>query len=73
MVGCSVLGCRNRSDCDINVAFYRLPKLMPEHESNILARKLTDDRRTLWIQRIQCNNVSFDKIRVCSEHFVSGE
>jgi len=71
-MACSVMGCRKRSDRDTNVAFYRLPKLMPEHDSNILAKKVTDDRRSLWIQRIK-SNLPLDRIRVCSEHFVSGK
>ena len=74
MVLCLIVGCGNKSGQDKGLYFARVPSIITNQGEE--ARKLSEERRLLWISAISRDNLT-DKIlennRVCAKHLVSGK
>ena len=71
---CAIVGCSNRIGRNKDKSFYRLPKIIT-HQGND-AKLYSEERRTVWLARISRADITKEKlknIRVCSDHFISGE
>ena len=71
---CDIVGCSNRIGRDKGKSFFRLPKIITHQGKE--ARSYSEGRRTMWLSRISRADLTEEKmtnIRVCSDHFVSGE
>ncbi|XP_033096591.1 uncharacterized protein LOC117100866 [Anneissia japonica] len=71
---CAIIGCSKRYGRDKLYRFYRLPSVVTregkEHE------ELTRKRQRKWLENISRSDIktsSYNNIRVCSDHFVSGQ
>ena len=74
MVICAMVGCGNRSDRDKEKRFFRLPTVI-DHQGE-LTLSISKQRQSLWLSRIKRQDLEpsrYRNVRVCSDHFVSGE
>ncbi len=73
MVICAIVGCGNRSDRD-KKRFFRLPTVITAQGE--VTSSISKQRQNLWLARIKRQDLEpsrYTNVRVCSEHFVSGE
>lgn len=76
VTSCSVYGCNNKKTGQtFNKAFHRFPpKGSTKVDANV--RKLLKKRRKAWLNALQRKDVldhQLNGMRVCSDHFISGE
>lgn len=76
---CCVVGCGNRSNREIK-GFYRLPHVPKRCDKTSLKADILNERRKQWLMNINREDLKYGDacyspgyIRVCSDHFVSGE
>ena len=70
---CAIVGYSNRSDCEKDRSYFRLPKLTQKQDDE--GRILFKRRRESWINAISKSdlNPSAHHTRACSDHFISGK
>ena len=74
MVLCAVVGCSNRSGRDKGVSFFSIPKVITCRSQRVL--ELSKNRRDGYLAAISREDITdrgIVNIRVCSQHFISGE
>ena len=74
MVICTMVGCGNRSGRDKEKRFFRLPTVSVDRGEQTL--ELSKQRQDIWLARIKREDLErsrYNNVRVCSDHFVSGE
>ena len=70
---CAVIGCSNRLGRD-QKSFFRLPKVITGQGGR--TEELSQARQSKWLANIGRKNLSalsHDSIRVCSDHFITGQ
>ncbi|XP_053364859.1 uncharacterized protein LOC128534455 [Clarias gariepinus] len=71
VVSCWVNGCTNRAGGPIKYGFYSIP--IVRHHEGEQTQRLSDERRRLWLARINRKEDPSKYSRVCSVHFVNGK
>ncbi|KAJ8256445.1 hypothetical protein COCON_G00185970 [Conger conger] len=71
---CAVVGCSNRADRERDKSFFRLPKTIRHQGEQTL--RFSEERRAKWISWISRQDLTpkkMEHIRICSDHFVTGQ
>ncbi|CAL9691906.1 unnamed protein product [Knipowitschia caucasica] len=71
VVSCWVNGCSNRAGGSVKLGFYSIP-IIRLHECE-KTKLLSEQRRRLWLAKINRQETPSKHARICSEHFVSGK
>ncbi|XP_052775597.1 uncharacterized protein LOC128213649 [Mya arenaria] len=70
---CSVFKCHNKANKSDNRKFFRLPEIILHQDDR--TRELSTERRRSWLARLgqDFTGKNLSNIRVCSDHFISGQ
>lgn len=70
---CAVYNCSNKAGKKFNGSFFRIPAI--NRSAGIFIQELQKKRREKWLNALKREDIDEKKIsqlRICSDHFVSG-
>ncbi|XP_061843561.2 uncharacterized protein [Nerophis lumbriciformis] len=70
VISCWVNGCTNRRDGSVQRGFFSIPKI--RHNEGEQTRKISEERRRLWLASINRKEEPSQHSKICSDHFVTG-